>query len=211
MKRFARRFARSRTGILGVIVLSAVVSLAASAPLLFPDSPFRAVDRPFTPPLGPHLLGTDVLGRDVAAGLAHGARTSLTIGVLATSIAVLLGTIIGGLAGYYGGWIDDLLMRTTEFFQTIPTFLFAIILVAILAPSVKSIVLAIAIVSWPTVARLVRGEFLALRRREFVQSCIGLGMRDRRVILRHILPNCLSPIIVTGSLSVATAILIESA
>ena len=211
MKRFARRFARSRAGVLGVIVLATVVALAASAPLLFPGSPFRAVDRPFTPPLGPHLLGTDVLGRDVAAGLAHGARTSLSIGLLATSIAVVLGTIIGGLAGYYGGWIDDLLMRTTEFFQTIPTFLFAILLVAILAPSVKSIVLAIAIVNWPTVARLVRGEFLALRVREFVQSCIGLGMPDRRVIFRHILPNCLSPIIVTGSLSVATAILIESA
>ena len=162
MKRFARRFARSRAGVLGVIVLAAVVALAASAPLLFPGSPFRAVDRPFTPPLGPHLLGTDVLGRDVAAGLAHGARTSLSIGLLATSIAVVLGAIIGGLAGYYGGWIDDLLMRTTEFFQTIPTFLFAILLVAILAPSVKSIVLAIAIVNWPTVARLVRGEFLAL-------------------------------------------------
>ena len=102
-------------------------------------------------------------------------------------------------------------MRTTEFFQTIPTFLFAIVLVAILAPSVKSIVLAIAIVNWPTVARLVRGEFLALRGREFVQSCISLGMPDRRVIVRHILPNCLSPIIVTGSLTVATAILIESA
>ena len=211
VSRFARRFARSRAGLLGVSVLVVVVALAVSAPLLFPGNPFRAVDRPFSPPLGAHLLGTDVLGRDVAAGLAHGARTSLTIGVLATSIAVLLGTLVGGLAGYYGGAVDDVLMRATEFFQTIPTFLFAIILVAILAPSVTSIVVAIAVVSWPTVARLVRGEFRALRSREFVQSCIGLGMRDGRVILRHILPNCLSPIIVTGSLSVATAILIESA
>jgi peptide/nickel transport system permease protein len=209
--RFARRFARSRAGLIGAIVLAAVAVLAASAPLLYPQSPFRAVDRPFTPPLGTHLLGTDVLGRDVAAGLAHGARTSLTIGLLATSMAVLLGTLIGGIAGYYGGWIDDVLSRATEFFQTIPTFLFAIVLVAILAPSVRNTVLAIAVVTWPTVARLVRGEFLALRRREFVQSCIGLGMPDRRVIFRHILPNCLSPIIVTGSLSVATAILIESA
>jgi peptide/nickel transport system permease protein len=211
VRRFARRFARSRAGLLGAAVLAAVIVLAVGAPILFPGNPFRAVDRPFTPPLGAHLLGTDVLGRDVAAGLAHGARTSLTIGIVATAIAVLVGTLVGGVAGYYGGWIDDLLMRTTEFFQTIPTFLFAIILVAILAPSVKSIVLAIAVVNWPTVARLVRGEFLALRGREFVQSCVGLGMRDRRVILRHILPNCLSSIIVTGSLSVATAILIESA
>jgi peptide/nickel transport system permease protein len=124
---------------------------------------------------------------------------------------VLVGTVVGGVAGYYGGRTDDLLMRATEFFQTIPTFLFAILLVAILAPSVRSIVFAIAVVSWPPVARLVRGEFLALRGRDFVQGCIGLGMSDRRVILRHILPNCVSPIVVTGSLSVATAILIESA
>jgi peptide/nickel transport system permease protein len=211
MKRFVRRFARSRSGVLGVAILVVVVAVAALAPVLFPGSPFRRVDRPFSPPFGHQLLGTDVLGRDVAAGIAHGARTSLVIGVLATSAAVLVGTVMGGLAGYYGGRIDDLLMRTTEFFQTIPTFLFSILLVAILAPSVWSIVFAIAVVSWPTVARLVRGEFLAMRGREFVQACICLGMTDGRVIFRHILPNCLSPIIVTGSLIVATAILIESA
>ena len=211
MKRFVRQFARSRSGVLGVAILVVVVAVAALAPVLFPGSPFRRVDRPFSPPFGRQLLGTDVLGRDVAAGIAHGARTSLTIGMLATSAAVLVGTAIGGLAGYYGGRIDDMLMRTTEFFQTIPTFLFSILLVAILAPSVWSIVFAIAVVNWPTVARLVRGEFLAMRGREFVQACICLGMTDGRVIFRHILPNCLSPIIVTGSLIVATAILIESA
>jgi peptide/nickel transport system permease protein len=209
--RFARRFARSRAGLVGVVIFATVVTVAAAAPILFPGSPFRQVDRPFAPPFGAHLFGTDVLGRDVAAGVAHGARTSLTIGVLATCVAVLVGTVVGGVAGYYGGRTDDLLMRATEFFQTIPTFLFAILLVAILAPSVRSIVFAIAVVSWPPVARLVRGEFLALRGRDFVQGCIGLGMSDRRVILRHILPNCVSPIVVTGSLSVATAILIESA
>ena len=211
MKRFVRRFARSRSGVLGVAILVVVAAVAALAPVLFPGSPFRRVDRPFSPPFGRELLGTDVLGRDVAAGIAYGARTSLTIGMLATSAAVLVGTVIGGLAGYYGGRVDDLLMRTTEFFQTIPTFLFSILLVAILAPSVWSIVFAIAVVNWPTVARLVRGEFLALRGRDFVQACICLGMTDGRVIFRHILPNCLSPIIVTGSLIVATAILIESA
>jgi peptide/nickel transport system permease protein len=211
MTRFWRRFARSRAGVLGVGILTVVVITAAAAPVLFPGSPFRRVDRPFQPPFAGHLLGTDVLGRDVAAGIAHGARTSLTIGLLATAAAVAVGTLMGGVAGYYGGRIDDLLMRTTEFFQTIPTFLFSILLVAILAPSVASIVFAIAVVSWPAVARLVRGEFLAMRNREFVQAGICLGMSDSRVIFRHILPNCLSPIIVTGSLIVATAILIESA
>ncbi len=196
---------------LGLALLSAVVVLAATAPIAFPGSPFRRVDRPFLPPFGAYFFGTDVLGRDVAAGIAHGARTSLMIALLATSVAVVVGTVTGGVAGYYGGRIDDVLMRVTEFFQTIPTFLFAILLVAILTPSVKSIVTAIAVVSWPAVARLVRGEFLAMRSREFVQACVCLGMSDRRVIFRHILPNCLSPIIVTGSLIVATAILVESA
>jgi peptide/nickel transport system permease protein len=206
-----RRLVRSRSALLGLAILTAVVLAAATAPIAFPGSPFRRVAQPFLPPFGSYLFGTDVLGRDVAAGIAHGARTSLMIGLLATAAAVAVGTVIGGVAGYYGGLVDDVLMRVTEFFQTIPTFLFAILLVAILTPSIKSIVIAIAVVSWPAVARLVRGEFLAMRRREFVQACISLGMSDRRVIFRHILPNCLSPIIVTGSLIVATAILIESA
>jgi peptide/nickel transport system permease protein len=211
VRSFWRRFLRSRSAVLGVLILVVVIALAATAPIVFPGSPFRRVDRPFLPPFGGYLFGTDVLGRDVAAGIAHGARTSLLIGLLATSLAVAVGTVTGGVAGYYGGRIDDLLMRVTEFFQTIPSFLFAILLVAILTPSVLSIVAAIAVVSWPAVARLVRGEFLAMRHREFVQACVCLGMSDRRVIFRHILPNCLSPIIVTGSLIVATAILIESA
>jgi peptide/nickel transport system permease protein len=195
----------------GLVALAAVVALALAAPALFPGDPFRQVDRPFAPPFGTHVLGTDVLGRDVAAGIAHGARTSLLIGCLATGAALLVGTVVGGLAGYYGGWLDDALMRVTEFFQTIPTFLFAIVLLAILSPSVTTIITAIAVVTWPPVARLARGEVLALRAREFVQACVALGMSDHRVLVRHVLPNCLSPIIVTGSLTVATAILIESA
>jgi len=211
MGTFWRRFVTSRAALIGAAILSLIVLVAATAPIAFPGSPFRQVGRPFLAPFGEHLFGTDQLGRDVAAGVAHGARTSLIIGVLATAVAVLLGTLVGGCAGYYGGSTDDVLMRSTEFFQTIPTFLFAILLVAILTPSTKSIVVAIAVVSWPAVARLVRGEFLAMRGREFVVACVCLGMSDRRVIFRHILPNCLSPIVVTGSLIVATAILVESA
>jgi peptide/nickel transport system permease protein len=208
---FWRRFRRHRSGMTGLVTLVLVVAVALSAPLLFPGDPFRKVDHPFAPPFGAHLLGTDVLGRDVAAGVAHGARTSLLIGCLATGAAVMIGTAIGGLAGYYGGRVDDALMRVTEFFQTIPTFLFAIVLLAILSPSLRTIIFAIAVVTWPPVARLARGEVLAMRARDFVQACLGLGMTDRRVLMRHVLPNCVSPLIVTGSLTVATAILIESA
>jgi peptide/nickel transport system permease protein len=211
MSAFWRRFARSRPGVLGLALLALVVMVALSAPVFFPGDPFQIVDRPFLPPFGKYLLGTDSLGRNLAAGLAYGARTSLLIGIVATAMAVVLGTLIGGLAGYYGGWIDDVLMRVSEFFQTIPYFVFVIVLVAILSPSLKNIILAIAIVAWPPIARLVRGEFLAMRNREFVQASICLGSSDAAIIFRDILPNCLSPIIVTGSLMVATAILIESA
>ena len=143
--------------------------------------------------------------------MLHGARTTLMIGFVATVIAVLLGATIGGLAGYYGGRLDALLMRFTEIFQTIPFFLFAILLVAVLTPSIRNVIIAIAVVSWPPMARLVRGEFLSMRSREFVLACVSMGMSNARIILRHILPNTLSAIIVTGSLMIATAILIESA
>lgn len=206
-----KRFSRSRSGVLGIVLLGLIVTVAVLAPLLFPANPFQIVGQPFLPPFGAHLLGTDSLGRDVAVGLAYGARTSLLIGTLATLFAVAFGIVVGGLAGFYGGWLDHGLMRLTEFFQTIPFFIFAIVLVAILSPSLSNIVLAIGAVSWPPVARLVRGEFLSLRNREFVLASICLGTADWAIIVRDILPNCASSVIVTGSLMIATAILTESA
>lgn len=211
MGNFWTRYQRNRSAVAGLVILVFIVLLAATAQMLFPDDPFRLAGRAMSAPgENGFLLGSDSLGRDVAAGIAHGAKTSLLIGMVATIVAVGFGTIMGGLAGYYGGKIDDLLMRTTEMFQTIPSFVFAILLVAIMKPSIKSIIIAIAVVSWPAVARLVRGEFLSLKNREFVQACHILGMSDTRIMLGEILPNCLSPIIVIGSLMVATAILIES-
>ena len=207
----ARRFLRHRGAVAGVAILAAVLLVALFAGLLFPSDPFQSVAKPFERPFGEHPLGTDVLGRSVAAGIAHGARASLAIGITATLAAVLIGTVFGAFSGYFGGRLDYGLMRVTEFFQTIPTFLFAIVLVAILSPSMANLIVAIALVSWPPIARLVRGEFLAMRAREFVQACISVGMSDLRIMFGQILPNCLSPIIVTGSLMVATAILTESA
>ncbi len=210
-REFLRLFARNRGAVIGLVTLSVIVILALTAPLLFPVGPFSSVGKPFEIPFGENFFGTDQLGRDVAAGVVHGARTSLLIALIATLISIFVGTTIGCFAGYYPGWVDNTLMRLTEFFQTIPSFVFAIVLVAILQPSLKSIVIAIAVVTWPPVARLVRGEMMAMRKREFVEACVSLGMRDARIIFQEILPNILSPIIVTGSLMVATAILIESA
>ena len=208
---FWARFCRNRSAVAGLILLGIVFFIAAAAGLLFPEDPFKLVGKSMSAPgENGFLFGSDTLGRDVAAGMAHGARVSLLIGLLATAVAVSLGVVLGAMAGYFGGWVDDVLMRFTEMFQTIPSFIFAILIVAIMKPSIQSVILAISVVSWPAVARLVRGEFMAMRNREFVQACHIIGMNDWRIMIREILPNCLSPIIVTGSLMVATAILIES-
>jgi peptide/nickel transport system permease protein len=191
-------------------VLVLVLLVAGLGPTFYRQDPWDLAGRPFSPPFGQFPLGTDTLGRDLAAGVIHGARVSLLVGLVATAVALSLGTLIGAVAGYRGGWVDDVLMRLTEFFQTIPSFIFAVVLVAIFQPSLRSIVAAIAMVSWPAVARLVRGEFIALRHREFVLACEALGMAERSIIFRQILPNAAGPVIVTGSLMVATAVLLES-
>ncbi|PRY70674.1 ABC transporter permease [Halomonas ventosae] len=210
---FFARFAQNRGALVGLIILLAIILMAILAPLLFPESPWRMVQRPFLPPLETEgfPLGTDTMGRNVAAGLMHGAWVSLLIGLVSTTVALAIGVPLGAIAGYYGGLVDDALMRFTEFFQTIPNFALAIVLVAIMQPSITSIVLAIAIVSWPPVARLVRAEFLSLRHREYVEAARLVGQTNATIILRQILPNTLSPIIVLASLMVATAILLESA
>ncbi|GHA96162.1 ABC transporter permease [Modicisalibacter luteus] len=210
---FFARFAQNRGALIGLIILALIIAMAILAPLLFPESPWRMVQRPFLPPfeVDGFVLGTDTMGRNVAAGLMHGAWVSLLIGLVSTSVALIIGVPLGAVAGYYGGLVDDALMRFTEFFQTIPNFALAIVLVAIMQPSVTSIVLAIAIVSWPPVARLVRAEFMSLRNREYVEAARLVGQGNTTIILKQILPNTLSPIIVLASLMVATAILLESA
>lgn len=212
MKDFWNRYSTNRGGVIGLVLLAIVLLMAISAPILFPGSPWQMVQRPFMPPFqNPELmLGTDTVGRNVAAGLAHGARVSLLVGLVSTLAALLIGIPMGALAGYFGGRVDDLLMRMTEFFQTVPSFALAIVIVAIFQPSVVSITLAIAIVSWPPVARLVRGEVMSLRKREYVEAAILQGLSPAHIIMRQVLPNAISPIIVMASLMVASAILLES-
>ena len=209
---FWRRFLRNKGAVLGLGILLIVVLVAALAPLLYSYSPWSMVQRPFLPPFEQEgfLFGTDTLGRDIGAGLAFGAQISLLVGIVSTLVALTIGVILGAFAGYYGGLLDHALMRFTEFFQTIPSFALAIVLVAIFQPSTISIIIAIAVVSWPPVARLVRGEFLSLRSREFVQASVVLGQRNTKIIVSQILPNTLSPVIVMASLMVAQAILLES-
>jgi peptide/nickel transport system permease protein len=207
---FWHRFSRNRAAVAGLIVLVAVVLTAILGPLVYPIDPFDMIGRPSVPPSARYPLGTDVSGRDILAGLLHGGRVSLLIGIVASFMATLVGVIVGALAGYYGGAVDNILMRCTDFFLTIPSFVLAVVLVAIFSPSIVSVTAAIAVVSWPSVARLARAEFIAQRDREYVQAARAIGMSGLEIILRQILPNALPPVIVVSSLMVATAILTES-
>ncbi|HIC65708.1 MAG: ABC transporter permease [Paracoccus sp. (in: a-proteobacteria)] len=212
MKEFWKRFRSNRGAVIGLVILAVVIATAVTAPFLFPTSPWKMVQRPFLPPFTQDglPLGTDAVGRNVLAGLAHGAYVSLLVGLVSTIVALAIGVPVGALAGYFVGRTDDVLMRFTEFFQTIPSFALAIVLLAIFQPSLTFVIIAIAIVSWPPVARLVRGEVLSLRTREFVEAATLSGLGNTQIILRHILPNALPPIIVLASLMVAQAILLES-
>jgi peptide/nickel transport system permease protein len=212
MKDFWKRFSQNRGAVFGLIILVLIVILSILAPFLFPRSPWAMVQRPFLPPftMDNYILGTDPVGRDLAAGLAHGARISLLVGLVSTVVSMLIGIPIGAIAGYFGGWVDDVLMRFTEFFQSVPSFALAIVLVAIFQPSITSIIVAIAVVSWPPVARLLRGEVMSLRSREFIEAAVLSGQTHSTIIWRQILPNTLSPIIVLASMMVAASILIES-
>ena len=212
MNTLPRRLAKSLTFMVGAGLLLAMLVMALLGPWLYPQGPWTVVGAPMTWP-GANAawpLGTDALGRDILAGLLHGARVSLLIGAAATAVALCVGIVVGTLTGYFGGWVDDLLMRLTDAVQTVPPFLLAIVVVLIVNPSVASIVGAIALISWPTVARLVRAEFMRLREADFVSACRLMGMKSVRIIFVQMLPNAVPPIVVSSSIMVASAILIES-
>jgi len=211
MQSFLKAFMRHKAGCIGLVVFLLICLLALAAPWIYPGDPWDMVDAPFQPPFeGDALLGTDTLGRDIAAGIVHGARVSLALGAVSALVATLIGVTLGATAGYMGGKTDQILVGVIEVFQTIPVFLLAVVLVAVLTPSIETIVVSVAIVSWPSLARLVRAEFMSLRSREFVQAAYLSGQSGLRIMFTQILPNSLSPVIVMGSMMVASAILLES-
>lgn len=203
---------RNPTAAAGLFILLFFLGLALGADVIRAVDPLDMVGPPLLwPGQDPEFpLGTDSMGRDVLAGLVYGSRVSLLVGLSAAAIGLVIGTLVGAVGGYFGGAIDDALVRVTEVFQTIPTMLLAIVVVAIAEPSIGMVSLAIALGSWPTIARLARAQFRSLREADFVMAARSLGYGDTRIIFREILPNALAPIIVTTSVMVASAILIES-
>jgi peptide/nickel transport system permease protein len=205
------RFRRTRTGLVGLGLVGLLVIAALTAPALAPRDPHATSMIALAPPGSPGFpLGTDNLGRDMLSGVLWGSRVSLTVGVCAAATAVFLGVVIGAAAGYYAGWVDAVLSRTTELFQVIPRFVLALLVVALFGSGLWKLILVIGILSWPQAARLVRGQFLALRGAAYVDAARVLGLRNARIMFSEILPNVLAPVVVVASLDVAGAILLEA-
>ena len=208
-----RRFFHSRAGLVGVLLLLPIVLVALLAPLVSPGDPQAmagpALLAPFQDP--EFLLGTDRLGRSVLAGLLHGAGATLLVAAAAAIGALCLGTALGTVAGFVGGYTDEALMRLTEAFQAVPGFILALALVSVLGPSLGSVVLAISLSAWTGPARVVRAEILSLRSRDFVDAYRVLGMRPLEIAFREVLPNALPPVITLATVVIAAAILVEAA
>ncbi len=207
-----RRFRRHRLAVISMYVLAILYLVAIFAPYVATHD-FAHVDpiNRLQPPSSEHLFGTDRLGRDVFTRVVWGSRVSLSVGFVAAGVAVLLGTVIGAVSGYFGGWVDHMLQRFTEIVQSFPTMFLLLTIIAIVDRSIFNIMVVIGITSWPGLARLVRGEVLSLRKQEFTEAARSIGATDSRIIFKHILPNAMAPVIVNATLRIAGAILAESA
>ena len=207
-----RRLLRDTRSVIGLVVIGTMVIVAVAAPLLAGHDPL-AIDlrNRLSPPSAEHWLGTDVQGRDVWARLAFGARISLAVGLISQSVALALGVTLGLLAGYYGRWIDEIVMRLADVTLAFPTLLLLIAMVAALEPSLTVVFVTVGVVGWAGMARLVRGQVLVVRQLEFVQAIRSLGGSDLRVMWRHVLPNVVAPVVIAGTLGIAGAIMAEAA
>jgi len=205
------RLWHNRLAISGLVLVLGLFAVALLARWLAPYDPdFIDLKQVLMPPSPAHLLGTDTLGRDVLSRIIFGARVSLLVGFVAVGIATLIGVLVGALAGYYGGVLDQILMRLVDLMLCFPTIFLILAVIAVLGPSIWNIMAVIGLTGWMGVARLVRAEFLSLREREFVVAARALGASDARLIWRHLLPNALTPVMVSATLGVAGAILVES-
>lgn len=211
-KLFIRKFKKNKLAVLGAVVLLIIILSALLAPWIAPCNPGQTnLANKLAPPGADHWLGTDRFGRDVLSRLLYGGRISLLVGFGSVAGALVIGTTIGAVAGYCGGIIDAILMRFVDIVISIPSIFLLITIVAIFQPGVEKLIFILAITSWTTTARIVRGEFLSLRTREFVLASKTIGTRPSKIIFSHILPNAMGPIIVTATLLIGTVILTEAA
>lgn len=207
---FWNAYRKNTLGVIGICIIVLFSILAVLAPIISSYGPFEINSEPLVQPNLEHPMGTDHLGRDIFSGVLYGGRISMTVGILAALCSTSIGVLVGSVAGYYGKLPDKILMRITEFFHIMPSFLLALVLIAILEPSFLNIILVIAVASWPYTARMARAQFLSLKEREFVLLAVAGGQKNRSIIFNEILPNALPPVIIYSSFLVADAILIET-
>lgn len=206
---FLQAFMRHKLAVVGLFFFGVLVLLAIFAPWISPYDPY-AVGRGFQPPSSEHWLGTDQTGRDILSRLIYGTQTSLLVGVGAVAVYVAVGVCIGVISGYFGRWVDSVLMRCTDVVMSFPYLLVILVLVSSLGPSLTNIILVLGLLGWPPIARIVRGNVMALKNREFINAALVLGFSTPRIMMKHILPNVLSPILVNATFGIATAIIIEA-
>jgi len=206
-----RRFRRHRLAMIGAAILLLLAVSAIAAPVISRTSPYSIDLSAYQQgPSAAHWLGTDSAGRDVFSRLLYAGRVSLTVGLTSVAIYSAIGVLLGAIAGFYGGWVDSVLMRLADIFLAFPVLVIIITLAAMFGPSLTNLILAIGFLSWPLIARILRGEVLSLREREFVLAARASGASPRRLIFRHLLPNAMAPIIVAATLGIAYAILLEA-
>ena len=201
---------RNGAGVASALFIVFLVLVALFGPVIYSGDPLAISDSPMLHPGGSHLLGTDDLGRDVLAELVYGVRVSLFVGCVAAFAATVMGTLFGAIAGYAGGWVDTTIMRIAEFFQVMPTFILAVVIVALLGPGLLRVVAVIALLSWPQTARIARGEVLRVSQLDFVNGVRCLGVPEWRILFREIMPNAIGPVLALGTLIVGYAILLEA-
>lgn len=206
-----RRLLRAPAGVVGGALTAVVVLVAVLADVIAPGDPLRSSGPSLQPPSWEHPMGTDNFGRDVLAAVVHGTRTSMTVVVGVLAMSVVIGLAVGTVAGYRGGLVDDVLMRVTEMFQSVPRFFLALLVVGLFGAGLDNLILLLGFTSWTLLARVVRADTLSLRHREFVDAARSMGASDRRILVRHILPNVLAPAVVIVSLEASRVILIEAA
>ncbi|BAS27997.1 oligopeptide ABC transporter permease [Limnochorda pilosa] len=206
-----RRFLRHRLAVTGLAVLALVALSALLAPWIAPHDPHAMDVMAFSaPPSGRHLLGTDAVGRDVLSRLLYAARVSLSVGAGAVLLNVLVGIVLGGLAGYLGGRVDSAIMRFTDMVLSFPPLMIILVLVSVLGPSLTNVILVLGLLGWPQICRLVRAEILRLREQEYIVAARALGIPDRRILLRHLVPNSFPPVLVAATFGAAQAIIQEA-
>jgi peptide/nickel transport system permease protein len=205
-----QRLRRSKTAMVGLAIVVLLLLVAALASLIAPYNPTQTGPVSISPPTWDNLMGTDLLGRDVFSRVIHGSRVSVYVGVVSIIASLLIGIPLGTIAGFYGGRIDNLIMRLMDVMLAFPIFLLAIVLMVILEPSTMNVVLALAIVRIPILARIVRGSVLSVKENEYIEAVKALSLSQVRVLSRHVLPNCLAPIIVTSTLNIGNAIILEA-